>query len=188
MKKSDEEKARQPYMYIVQPEISPPASHMQSQYRTVVEQEEAAETIDGDEKESPNEDEIRVVSAEAVRTAEAPLDQNGEGDSVVEVSTGVTDGTEGQEASKRKVIRKPRQQKKKKFSEMTRDELLHFLARMPAAVPKPVCTIYIGGEPFTAQIVKKKGENYILNVHLDEGNQTISIKGSDIGEVIVDNL
>ena len=185
MKKSDEGKARQPYMYIVQPEISPPNANMQSQYRTVVEQEEAAEMIDGVEKQQANEDEIRVLSTETVRPKGTPGEQSGEGDGVVEVSTGVTNGEDGK---KRKEIRKPKQQKKKKFSEMNRDELLHFLARMPAAVPKPTCTLYIGGEEITARIVKKKGDKFILDVLLQDGRKTIAVKNSDIDGISVDNL
>ncbi len=190
MSKKSEDNPKKPYMYIVQPDISPPDPDMQSQFRSIIGEDDIKVV---EVEESSVVEEIRIISSESVdeieeKLTEVPISQD-EG-LVVEMSTAVTvneDEKVGENAKKVKdIVRK--KNKKKSFSEMTKEELIHFLARMPAAVPKPMCIITIEGEKFRGQFEKQKGEYFLLRLEAQEGSELIQVRLEDIEAVEVENL
>lgn len=200
MSKNSDDSKKQPYMYIVQPEISPPPSNMQSHFRSAIDQKEL-EIIEVDEGTSEEiSKDIHIVSSEKINQANnevileddpgvSTMDQENI-EEVVEVSTGVEVEAELELNSKMKkqAKRKLKQSKKKNFSDMTKEELVAFLAKIPMAVPKPTCSISIRGQRVTGQIHRKKGDNYFVKILSDEVSETVSIKIEDIDFIEVENL
>ena len=172
-------KPSKPFMYIVQPEISPPLSDMQSQYRMPLKPED--EEISDDNAPS---EEIRVVHTEKVTDISEADQDTAE---TIEVSTGVDQG-EGKKNRNPSKKEQKKTNKMRRFSEMPKEELVPYLAGMPPAVPKPVCSIIIQGEEFTGQIQKKKGDLYIVNIIQDGENHQISVRLDDIEAVSVQYL
>ncbi|PLT30359.1 CotO family spore coat protein [Peribacillus deserti] len=56
----------------------------------------------------------------------------------------------------------PRKKIAKKFTDMSTDELLEYLIRIPRIVPKPFCEIKIDGRIIRGQIEKKKGDTIYI--------------------------
>ncbi|MGN1401539.1 MAG: CotO family spore coat protein [Bacillus sp. (in: firmicutes)] len=182
MSKEKEGSQKLPYMYIVQPEISPPEASMQSQFRSVVEEKEV-EIIDAEEEsDEVLSDEIKVISSESVEQQDAVYSGNTESDKVVEVSTGVDTG------KKPKPRRKPSSKKSKKFSDMPKTELLAYLARIPGAVPKPMCLLTVQGDEVMGQVQKKKGDTYIVKISLGDRSKMVSLAEGEIDHIEVINL
>ncbi len=172
-------KPSKPFMYIVQPEISPPLSDMQSQYRMPLKPEDE-EISEGN---APSE-EIKVVSTEKVTDVSEADQTHAE---TIEVSTGVDPG-EGKKKPNSSKKEQKRANKMRRFSEMSKEELIPYLAGMPSAVPKPTCSMIIQGEKFTGQVQKKKGDFYIINITQDGGNNQLSVRLDDIEAISVQYL
>ncbi|MBD3110163.1 hypothetical protein IEO70_17665 [Bacillus sp. AGMB 02131] len=170
MSKKSEENEKKPYMYIVQPEISPPDPNMQSQYRSIV-GEDDIKVVEVEEGEAVSE--IRILSSEEVE-ADA---ENNDDEMVVEMSTAVV--------SEEVIKEKP---KKKSFSEMTKEEIMMFLAKMPSVVPRPVCMFTISGEKVRGQVEKQKGDMFLLRLQLPDGSELLQAKMEDIEHIEVENL
>lgn len=181
MSKKSEDKQKKPYMYIVQPEISPPDPNMQSQFRSVVGEDDikVVEVEDGAAV-----DEIRIISSESLDETEETMVASQNDELVVEMATAVV----VKETEEESVPIKETKRKKKSFLEMSKEEIVHFLAKMPAAVPRPVCTITIDGEKFRGQFEKQKGELFLIRIQLEEGSELIRVRMEDIGGVEVENL
>ncbi|WP_019240530.1 MULTISPECIES: CotO family spore coat protein [Bacillus] len=193
MSKEKDQDQKQPYMYIVQPEISPPESNMQDQYRAVIEETEHTEKSDEGLHQNST-DEIVIVSSEKVKTtpfaSEISIydEQQSMEDSkeVVEVSTGVQLDQKDEKGKKRPPRRKTN--KKQKFNEMSKEELVTYLARMPAAVPKPTCFMVIKGKRVRGQVQRKRGEDFFVKVLVGDRDDTMIVKMDDIEEIKVENL
>ena len=170
MSKKSEDKQKKPYMYIVQPEISPPDPNMQSQYRAIV-GEDDIKVVEMEKEDVVNE--IRIISSEEVAADAVGV----EDELVVEMSTAVV--------SNEAVEEKP---KKKTFSEMTKEEIVLFLARMPSVVPKPVCMFTIDGEKIRGQVEKQKGDMFLVRLQLPEGSELLQVRMEDIEDIEVENL
>lgn len=169
MSKKSEENEKKPYMYIVQPDISPPDPNMQSQYRAIV-GEDDIKVVEVEEGEAVSE--IRILSSEEVED-----ETENDDDLVVEMSTAVV--------SEEVVEKKP---KKKSFSEMTKEEIMLFLAKMPSVVPRPVCMFTISGEKVRGQVEKQKGDMFLLRLQLPDGSELLQAKMEDIEHIEVENL
>ena len=184
MSKKNEENEKKPYMYIVQPEISPPDPNMQSQFRSIV-GEADIKVVEVEEEEIV--DEIRIISSESINETDKTViekDASQNEELIVEMATAVV-VSETEEDS---VQIKEKKRKKKSFSEMSKEEIVHFLAKMPAAVPRPVCIITIDGEKFRGQFEKQKGELFLIRIQLEEGSELIRVRMEDIEGVEVENL
>ncbi|MEH6943483.1 hypothetical protein, partial [Bacillus sp. JJ722] len=77
---------------------------------------------------------------------------------------------------------------KKKFSSMSKEEIVTFLARMPPAVPKPTCKMSINGKVVQGQVQRKKGELYNVKVLSGRKVEIIEIKMEDIDFIQVEYL
>lgn len=184
MSKKSEDKQKKPYMYIVQPEISPPDPNMQSQFRSIIGEDDIKVV---EVEEGAVVDEIRIISSESLDEADETMiedDVSQNDEVVVEMATAVVVN----ETEEESVPIEETNRKKKSFSEMSKEEIVHFLARMPAAVPRPVCIITIDGEQFRGQIEKQKGELFLLKIHLHEGSELLQVRMEDIESVEVENL
>ncbi|MFS0782845.1 CotO family spore coat protein [Bacillus sp. 1P06AnD] len=191
-----ESEHKHPYMYIVQPEIEPPDANMQSQYRSAVKPGEA-EVVDVDDASSDHEimqvqDEVRVVSTENVKENEK---DDVESEEVIEISTGIQDVSDKakrndakdnkRRMNKERAIKK---QKKQRFSEMSKEDLLNYLAYMPGAVPRPICNIMIDGEDLIGQVLRKRNNVYMIKLFFEDREETIAIKEEEIEAIQVGNL
>ncbi|WP_409291839.1 CotO family spore coat protein [Peribacillus sp. SCS-37] len=58
--------------------------------------------------------------------------------------------------------REPRRKIQKKFTDMSSDELLEYLIRIPRIVPKPLCEMSVNGRIIRGQIEKKKGDTIYI--------------------------
>lgn len=191
--KNNDKNQKQPYMYIVQPDISAPVSNMQSQYRSAVDQK-GLEVIEVDDDASVVSEDIRVVSTEDLNKqdtvqVENIVERSEDAQEVVEVSTSVDTEIKQEDKNKKSQAKKRvKHRKKQKFSDMTKEELTNFLARMPAAVPKPTCNISIRGEELTGQVQKKKGDIYFIKLIYEDSSEIIGVKLEEIDHIAVENL
>ncbi|MBM7693006.1 hypothetical protein JOC77_002445 [Peribacillus deserti] len=118
-------------------------------------------------------DEINVISiAKATEipellepqelTVEDPQGLNGHTDAAQEeVTFRVVHTSEALETEKEEK-KGPRKKIAKKFTDMSTDELLEYLIRIPRIVPKPFCEIKINGRIIRGQIEKKKGDTIYI--------------------------
>ena len=194
-KKGDNEK--HPYMYIVQPDISPPTANMQKYFRLKVDEEqpEGQENNDGFVL-----DEIQIIESEIIDAGnETAVEEVQDVDSavadmeVVEVSTGIEDVSEENHEAKNSVDEEQRELSNKrakvqKFSEMTKEELLNYLVKLPLAVPKPTCQIVIGGEELIGQVLKKKENFYVIKFIWENNSKTLNVPYDEIEDISVEYL
>lgn len=74
--------------------------------------------------------------------------------------------------------REPRRKLQKKFTDMSSDELLEYLIRIPRIVPKPLCEMKVNGRIIRGQIEKKKGDT--IYIRPTYGRNLISATKEDI--------
>jgi len=191
-KKREDNQKKPPYMYIIQPDISPPDPNMQSQFRAIIGEDEVKVV---EVEEGVVIDEIRIISKESLNDGGETLkqedyDENQNSDIVVEMSTAViANAIDGSEEDVPKNIKEEKvRNKKKSFSEMTKEEIVYFLAKMPAAVPKPVCIITIDGQEFRGQVEKQKGESFLLKLDLNGQSELLQVSMEEIEAIEVENL
>ncbi|MGM9927296.1 MAG: CotO family spore coat protein [Bacillus sp. (in: firmicutes)] len=205
MRKKDDKAQKQPYMYIVQPNISPAHPNMQSQYQSIIEQESQVLMA-----EKVLQEEIRVISSEKVSELEqvngaeevdeikqaikekvSRKAQVGRGE-VVEISTSVQmeeiDEEEQRSINQRMKKQQLRPKQLKDFSKMSKEELLLFLVRIPASTPKPVCRIRIHGEEVIGQVHKKKGSLYTIKVIVNDHKEQILVTIDQIEAIGVESV
>jgi len=190
MSKKSEDNQKKPYMYIVQPDISPPDPNMQSKFRSIISEDDIKVV---EVEEGSIVDEIRIISSESIdETEESQIEDHVSQDDglVVEMATAVTVNEVDKVGGNAQLVKDTdrKKTKKKSFSEMTKEELVLFLARMPAAVPRPMCIITLDGEKFRGQFEKQKGEFFLVRIEVQEGSELIQVKLEDIEEVEVENL
>ena len=115
MSKKSEENQKKPYMYIVQPDISPPDPNMQSQFRSIIDEDDIKVV---EVEEGSIVDEIRIISSESIdQTEEKVIEEHVSQDDglVVELSTAVTVKEEAAAATAESVQIKETKRKKKSF-------------------------------------------------------------------------
>lgn len=54
--------------------------------------------------------------------------------------------------------------KRKKLEDMTKDELVRYLAQIPALMPRPICDFFIEGKTLRGTVEKVKGEFVYIKV------------------------
>jgi hypothetical protein len=180
MSREKDEKKKTPFMYIIQPSISPPQQNMQSEYRSKRKSKEVVE-ID---------DERNAIISQTEHAYEESFSEM----EVVEVSTSIEQNAEKELDMENSVARElildeetiEKNNKKKKFSEMSKEELVNFLARIPLVVPKPICEMVINGNIVKGSIEKKKGDLYIVKAGF--GQKTIECKLEEIESIRVLSL
>ncbi|WP_050614347.1 CotO family spore coat protein [Bacillus testis] len=192
MGKKEDQQHQHPYMYIVQPEIEAPDANMQSHYKSKVSSSEEGEVVAIDdasaEDEKPAaEEEVRVVRVISAKEQE----EQSEEDQMVEMSTGVDSELADDHSQQRKLSKNARIAKKKKkqrFSQMSKEDLLDYLAKMPSAVPRPVCHITIDREHLVGQVLRKRDQLYMIKLLIGDREKTIAARLEDIDEIEVGNL
>ncbi len=168
-------------MYIVQPDISPPEQNMQDVYRISKHEPEVVEIDDGNpENESFN---LEKAEVKVVRQIHVDTEEN----VIVELGTSVA--TETVQSKETEVEVKlsddtiMKGEERKKFSEMTKEELINFLARIPLVVPKPTCDMKIKGKMVRGHIDKKKGDTYYVRIGFSQ--KPLECKLEDFESIVV---
>ncbi|WP_108670022.1 CotO family spore coat protein [Peribacillus acanthi] len=184
MSRNSDDKKAKPFMYIVQPDIAPPEQNMQDIYRISKHEPEVVEIDDANpENELHNGEKAKV---KVVRKIQVDAEEN----VVVELGTSVATKTE--QSVNDEIEVKPsdesvmKGQERKKFSEMTKEELINFLARIPLVVPKPTCDMKIKGKMVRGHIEKRKGDLYYVRTGF--GQKPLECKLEDFESIVVLNL
>lgn len=77
---------------------------------------------------------------------------------------------------------------KKKYSDMTKEELIVHLAKIPPAVPKPLCNMIINGRKVSGEIQRRKGDMYFLKTNKTRKNEVIAFKMDEVEHIEVDTI
>ncbi|WP_035322337.1 CotO family spore coat protein [Peribacillus kribbensis] len=214
---------QKPFMYIVQPKLTPPKTAVQSEIRIkkthhdeIIEIEElpgspraASEQVMQKEKEAIKGEIVQsvqdLVPAEGIPSEEKAA--NGEDDDIPEINIISITKEEGLETEaggevpeeaeeiQFKIIHsnegfqteeegtgEPKTQRRKKiqkkFTEMTTNELLEYLIRIPRIVPKPFCEMKVNDRIIRGQIEKSKDD--IIYIRPAYGTNLISARKEEI--------
>ncbi|WP_153124971.1 CotO family spore coat protein [Peribacillus tepidiphilus] len=193
MSREKDEKKKTPFMYIIQPSISPPQQNMQSEYRSKRKSKEVVE-IDDESNAQRKPHASNGMEVTNISQTEHAYEESFSEMEVVEVSTSIEQNAEKELDMENSVARElildeetiEKNNKKKKFSEMSKEELMNFLARIPLVVPKPICEMVINGTAIQGSIEKKKGDLYLIKTGF--GQKQVECKLEDIESIKVLSL